>query len=150
MKMNGRVGTRLLVLYAIWLVFMLVLTPVANAQLSVEHTGDTRILPLPYGGAAAGTGGAAGAMSGLTSSVPEMLPPARGIGSAGAGLAVKTMLSRSYYAPAAPAKKFDFTQTAPHLAFFCRLEINEAAGNIIPARFRLGGHRYWQDNLLRQ
>lgn len=42
---------------------------------------------------------------------------------------------------------FDFTRTAPHLAFFCRLEINEKAGNIIPAKFRLGGHRHWQDNL---
>lgn len=40
---------------------------------------------------------------------------------------------------------FDFTKSAPHLAFFCRLEINEAKGGVIPARFRLGGHRYWQD-----
>ena len=45
---------------------------------------------------------------------------------------------------------FDFTRTAPHLAFFCRLEINEAAGNVIPVKFRLGGHRYWQDDLLRR
>lgn len=45
---------------------------------------------------------------------------------------------------------FDFAQTAPHLAFFCRLEINELKGNLIPAKFRLGGHRYWQDNLLRR
>lgn len=42
---------------------------------------------------------------------------------------------------------FDFTKSAPHLAFFCRLEINEAKGGAIPARFRLGGHRYWQDEL---
>lgn len=45
---------------------------------------------------------------------------------------------------------FDFTQSAPHLAFFCRLEINEKAGFVIPAKFRLGAHRYWQDNLLRR
>ena len=45
--------------------------------------------------------------------------------------------------------QFDFSRSLPHLAFFCRLEINEAAGSIIPAKFRLGGHRYWQDNLLR-
>ncbi|WP_273444555.1 hypothetical protein [Neolewinella agarilytica] len=44
---------------------------------------------------------------------------------------------------------FDFTQSAPHLAFFCRLEINEKAGFVIPAKFRLGAHRYWQDDLLR-
>lgn len=47
------------------------------------------------------------------------------------------------------ASTFDFTKTAPHLAFFCRLEINESAGNVIPVKFRLGGHRYWQDDLLR-
>lgn len=45
---------------------------------------------------------------------------------------------------------FDFTRSAPHLAFFCRLEINEKVGGRIPAKFRLGGHRYWQDNLLRR
>jgi len=45
---------------------------------------------------------------------------------------------------------FDFAQTAPHLAFFCRLEINEKAGFVIPAKFRLGAHRYWQDELLRR
>lgn len=45
---------------------------------------------------------------------------------------------------------FDFTQSAPHLAFFCRLEINEKAGFVIPAKFRLGAHRYWQDDLLRR
>lgn len=45
---------------------------------------------------------------------------------------------------------FDFTRSAPHLAFFCRLEINEAQGSVIPLKFRLGGHQYWQDNLLRR
>ncbi len=50
--------------------------------------------------------------------------------------------------PNAPV--FDFTKSAPHLAFFCRLEINEAKGGVIPARFRLGGHRYWQDELRRR
>ncbi|MEL7162532.1 MAG: hypothetical protein AAFN92_17370 [Bacteroidota bacterium] len=59
------------------------------------------------------------------------------------------------FAPAtAPGKlrvpEFDFSRTAPHLAFFCRLEINDKAGGKIPAKFRLGGHRYWQDNLLRR
>ena len=44
---------------------------------------------------------------------------------------------------------FDFTRARPHLAFFCRLEINEAAGHVIPAKFRLGGHQHWQDRLLR-
>jgi len=42
---------------------------------------------------------------------------------------------------------FDFTKSAPHLAFFCRLEINEKAGFVIPAKFRLGGHTHWQDQL---
>ena len=46
--------------------------------------------------------------------------------------------------------KFDFARAQPHLAFFCRLEINEAINNVIPMRFRLGGHSYWQDNLLRR
>jgi len=45
---------------------------------------------------------------------------------------------------------FDFTKSAPHLAFFCRLEINENAGGIIPAKFRLGGVKHWQDNLRRR
>lgn len=49
-----------------------------------------------------------------------------------------------------PSARFDYQQTKPHLAFFCRMEINKAKGNIIPAKFRLGGHRHWQDNLLRQ
>ncbi|MGK0452006.1 MAG: hypothetical protein ACJAXE_002677 [Neolewinella sp.] len=45
---------------------------------------------------------------------------------------------------------FDFTKSAPHLAFFCRLEINEKAGGTIPAKFRLGGVRHWQDDLPRR
>lgn len=45
---------------------------------------------------------------------------------------------------------FDFTKSAPHLAFFCRLEINEKANFVIPAKFRLGGHSYWQDDLGRR
>jgi hypothetical protein len=45
---------------------------------------------------------------------------------------------------------FDFTKSAPHLAFFCRLEINEDKGFVIPAKFRLGGHTYWQDQLGRR
>jgi len=42
---------------------------------------------------------------------------------------------------------FDFSKSAPHLAFFCRLEINEKKGGIIPAKFRLGGHTNWQTEL---
>lgn len=49
-----------------------------------------------------------------------------------------------------PNSRFDYRNALPHLAFFCRMEINESRGNIIPAKFRLGGHRYWQDNLLRR
>jgi hypothetical protein len=49
--------------------------------------------------------------------------------------------------PADNFRPFNFRQAAPHLAFFCRLEINEAANYVIPAKFRLGGHRYWQDEL---
>jgi hypothetical protein len=45
---------------------------------------------------------------------------------------------------------FDFTKSAPHLAFFCRLEINEEKKGVIPAKFRLGGVRYWQDDLRRR
>lgn len=45
---------------------------------------------------------------------------------------------------------FDFTKSAPHLAFFCRLEINEKAGGTIPAKFRLGGVQHWQDELRRR
>jgi len=45
---------------------------------------------------------------------------------------------------------FDFTKSAPQLAFFCRLEINEKAGFVIPAKFRLGGHTHWQDQLSRR
>jgi hypothetical protein len=45
---------------------------------------------------------------------------------------------------------FDFTKSAPHLAFFCRLEINEDKGFVIPAKFRLGGHTHWQDQLSRR
>ncbi|OAV46153.1 hypothetical protein [Lewinella sp. 4G2] len=46
-------------------------------------------------------------------------------------------------------QQFSYTQTLPHLAFFCRLEINESMNYVIPAKFRLGGHSHWQDNLLR-
>ena len=53
-------------------------------------------------------------------------------------------------APAARPPAFDFTATRPHLAFFCRLEINEAAGGVIPLKFRLGGHSAWQDRIPRR
>lgn len=48
-----------------------------------------------------------------------------------------------------PTARFDYRQAAPHLAFFCRLEINEAANYAIPLKFRLGGVRHWQDELRR-
>ena len=49
-----------------------------------------------------------------------------------------------------PSARFDYQRAAPHLAFFCRLEINEAAGYVIPLKFRLGGHRSWQTDLRRR
>ena len=49
-----------------------------------------------------------------------------------------------------PSSRFDYQRAAPHLAFFCRLEINESAGGVIPMRFRLGGVRHWQDELPRR
>lgn len=48
-----------------------------------------------------------------------------------------------------PNARFNYRQTLPHLAFFCRLEINEAVRSVIPMKFRLGGVRHWQDDLLR-
>ena len=50
--------------------------------------------------------------------------------------------------PTAP--RFDFAATKPHLAFFCRLEINEAAGGAIPLKFRLGEVRGWQQEVGRR
>ncbi|NJC25364.1 hypothetical protein [Neolewinella antarctica] len=44
---------------------------------------------------------------------------------------------------------FHYNQTLPHLAFFCRFEINEDRGGVIPMKFRLGGHQPWQNDLLR-
>lgn len=71
-------------------------------------------------------------------------------GSGDSGVRLSSSLLQPSTAPAAAPRPFDFTRTAPHLAFFCRLEINEKAGNVIPAKFRLGGHSYWQDNLMRR
>lgn len=105
-----------------WLVvFFLLCGASLPAQLSTANNQHPEVLPLhiPVLGAAAG------AVDGLRGNV--FSPVA---------------------VPATPIPEpFDFTKTAPHLAFFCRLEINEKAGFVIPAKFRLGGHRYWQDEL---
>ena len=50
----------------------------------------------------------------------------------------------------ATAPTFDFSVAKPHLAFFCRLEINEAAGGVIPVKFRLGEVRGWQQDIGRR
>lgn len=110
--------------YLLLLALALVGNSAVQAQLRIDNDLHPGILPLDTFvlGAVAGTG------EGLRSNV---------------------------FTPDAPTisyslKPFDFTQTAPHLAFFCRLEINEKAGFVIPAKFRLGGHRYWQDELGRR
>jgi len=158
MKTTGRwmhaVGTRPLALYSTLLIFMLAVTPSAMAQLSLEAADSHLVLPLRTDG----SGGAAGAVSGWKSRGAGLLLPVRSGALPAVDQVGSSLLNRLYDAPAGPAKSattatpapFDFTRTAPHLAFFCRLEINEAAGNIIPVRFRLGGHRYWQDDLRRR
>lgn len=78
--------------------------------------------------------------------LPLHIPDLGAVAGAGEGLRSNVFTPDAPPASSTP-KPFDFTQTAPHLAFFCRLEINEKAGFVIPAKFRLGGHRYWQDEL---
>lgn len=137
---------RLSVVGGFLLGWLLLLSPALEAQLSPER--DVALGLDLF--AIADLGGAAGAMSGLKSEGAGSL---RSLGSRillEVDQPVFPLLNRPYPAPATAPVPFDFTRTAPHLAFFCRLEINEKAGGIIPAKFRLGGHRYWQDNLLRQ
>ena len=127
------------------LVLVLLLAPSLRAQLSTDVPGHPGFL-----------GAAAGAMG-----IEAPRPPG-GEGSKGLlhlavpveGYATEARLfefptihpaAGSQYAPS--PTPFDFTRSAPHLAFFCRLEINEARRGVIPVRFRLGGHTYWQDQL---
>jgi hypothetical protein len=42
---------------------------------------------------------------------------------------------------------FDYAKARPHLAFFCRLELNIEAATSFPVRFRLGEVRSWQQSL---
>ncbi|MEO0731710.1 MAG: hypothetical protein AAFZ52_02670 [Bacteroidota bacterium] len=83
----------------------------------------------------------------------DLHPDLLGLGAAAGAMKVPLVINPTNQQPVTGAQRpqpFDFSQTAPHLAFFCRLEINEKAGGVIPAKFRLGAHRYWQDNLLRR
>jgi hypothetical protein len=45
---------------------------------------------------------------------------------------------------------FDFTMAKPHLAFFCRLELNIEKATRFPAKFRLGEVRSWQQELTKR
>ena len=47
-------------------------------------------------------------------------------------------------------RPFDFAQTKPHLAFFCRLELNIEEATRFPVRFRLGEVRTWQQELTKR
>ena len=42
---------------------------------------------------------------------------------------------------------FDYAQSKPYLAFFCRLELNIEEATRFPVRFRLGEVRTWQQEL---
>ena len=45
---------------------------------------------------------------------------------------------------------FDFAAAKPHLAFFCRLELDIEAATRFPVRFRLGEVRTWQQELTKR
>ena len=45
---------------------------------------------------------------------------------------------------------FDFAQAKPHLAFFCRLELDIEQATRFPVRFRLGEVRTWQQELTKR
>ena len=47
----------------------------------------------------------------------------------------------------AASAPFDYDQSKPYLAFFCRLELNLEQATRIPVRFRLGEVRSWQQEL---
>ena len=80
--------------------------------------------------------------------VPDVLPVAKPV-----GLQSKTMpgtRARALHAPAATPPQptaFDFSAAKPHLAFFCRLELDIEEATRFPVRFRLGEVRTWQQEL---
>ena len=45
---------------------------------------------------------------------------------------------------------FNFAQAKPHLAFFCRLELDIEQATRFPVRFRLGEVRTWQQELTKR
>ena len=49
--------------------------------------------------------------------------------------------------PLATPAPFDFGATKPHLAFFCRLELDIEEATRFPVRFRLGEVRSWQQEI---
>lgn len=51
---------------------------------------------------------------------------------------------------AARETAFDFSAAKPHLAFFCRLELNIEEATRFPVRFRLGEVRTWQQELTKR
>lgn len=109
------------------LVTCILLVAATNLQAQLNLANDLHPGILPFN--AIFLGADAGAMEGLTSNA----------------LTVSTSLPLTK-----SPKSFDFTKSAPHLAFFCRLEINEKAGGVIPVKFRLGGVKHWQDDLGRR
>ena len=48
------------------------------------------------------------------------------------------------------ASTFNFAEAKPHLAFFCRLELNIEEATHFPVRFRLGEVRTWQQELTKR
>jgi hypothetical protein len=46
--------------------------------------------------------------------------------------------------------QFDFANAKPHLAFFCRLELDIEAATRFPVRFRLGEVTGWQQRLTKR
>ena len=51
---------------------------------------------------------------------------------------------------ATEVESFDFTKAKPHLAFFCRLELDIEQATRFPVRFRLGEVRTWQQELTKR
>ncbi|CAH0999895.1 hypothetical protein LEM8419_01155 [Neolewinella maritima] len=52
--------------------------------------------------------------------------------------------------PVVEPEAFDFSRTKPHLAFFCRLELDIEDATRFPVRFRLGEVRTWQQELTKR
>ncbi|PPK85996.1 hypothetical protein CLV84_2913 [Neolewinella xylanilytica] len=55
-----------------------------------------------------------------------------------------------FLAETAQPAPFDFSATKPHLAFFCRLELDIEEATKFPVRFRLGEVRGWQQELTKR